>query len=357
MRLWKKEGNRVKHTMTYRTRRRLHKLGVFCGYFFGILLLVWICWFLWLARYVVYSGNEAKLNFNWVSHTDDAVVARPPEEATVAIHFNEGEELVETNHELAPLSGFYITANDMMENMDLVTDTVKQLPKDSAVMLDLKNVVGSFYYSTKIEGAKISESVDASAVDKLIKTVTQGNYYAIAKVPAFRDQLFGLENDSNGYTLAHSSGGYMWSDEGGCYWMNPTTDGAISYLISIVKELQALGFDEVVFTDFSFPPTEDIAFEGDRAQAITDAAAKMVTSCATNTFAVSFATSDSSFPLPQGRSRLYLTGVDAENVQTAADRVSMPDKQIQLVFLTETNDTRFDTFNVVRPITAAEVTE
>lgn len=356
MRLRKKEGNRVKHTMTYRTRRRLHKLGVFCGCFFGILLLIWVCWFFWLGRFIVYSGNEAKLDFGWVSHEADAIVAVPPEEATVAIHFNEGEDTVETTTELAPVSGFYVTANDMIENIDLVTDTIQQLPKDSAVMLDLKSVVGNFYYSTKIEGATVSDKVDAAAVDKLIKTVTQGDYYAIAKIPAFRDRLFGLENDSNGYTLAHSSGGYMWSDEGGCYWMNPTADSAIGYLISIVKELQSLGFDEVVFTDFSFPPTDDIFFEGDRSQAIINAASTMVTTCSTDKFTVSFASGDSTFPLPAGRSRLYLTGVEADNVQSAADRVTLTDKQIHLVFLTDTNDTRFDTFNVIRPITAAEVT-
>ncbi len=357
MHLWKKDKNRVKSTMTYRTRRRLHRLGVFCGYFFGILFVIWVCWFLWLARFVVYSGNEAKLDFNWVSHPEDAVVAKPPQTPTVAIHFNEGEDLVETSTELAPMSGFYVTAKDLIENMSLVTDTIQKLPKGSAVMLDLKNTQGNFYYSTKVDGASISQQVDTAAVDQLIETITKADLYAIAKIPAFRDQNFGLKNDTNGYVLAHSSGGYMWSDEDGCYWMNPTSSGAITYLTSIVKELQGLGFDEVVFTDFRFPNTEEISFEGNRAETIIDAAKSMVTSCATDTFTVSFASSDPNFPIPGGRSRLYLTGVDAANVQSTVDSVPVQDKQIHLVLLTDSNDTRFDTFNVVRPITAAEVTQ
>ena len=77
----------------------------------------------------------------------------------------------------------------------------------------------------------------------------------------------------------------------------------------------------------------------------------MTENCATGSFAVSFV-STSSFTLPEGRGRLYLKDVDAGYVVSVADKVAVPDKLINLVFLTEYHDTRFDAYSVLRPITA-----
>ncbi len=241
MRLWKKSGSHPRSKMTYRTRRRLHRIGVFCGYFFGIALFVWLCWLLWLNRFVVYSGSEAKLDFNWESHLDDAVVALPPTDPTVAIRYNEGwllwlnrfvvysgseakldfnweshlddavvalpptdptvairynegEDTVHTVTEITKLSGYYVTYDDLVQGVAPISEAIKQLPDGTAVMLELKDEYGTFYYSTKTADSVITGQVDPAAVDTLIKTLTTSGCYAIAKVPAFRDQHYGLEN-------------------------------------------------------------------------------------------------------------------------------------------------------------------
>ena len=36
--------------------------------------------------------------------------------------------------------------------------------------------------------------------------------------------------------------------------------------------------------------------------------------------------------------------------QSVADSLAVPDRQINLVYLTEANDTRFDAFSVLRPL-------
>ena len=59
------------------------------------------------------------------------------------------------------------------------------------------------------------------------------------------------------------------------------------------------------------------------------------------------------FTLPEGRGRLYLKDVDAGYVVSVADKVAVPDNTINLVFLTEFHDTRFDAYGALRPITAA----
>jgi len=90
-------------------------------------------------------------------------------------------------------------------------------------------------------------------------------------------------------------------------------------------------------------------FNGDKTQALTTAASALVTTCATDRFAVSF-TGSSGFTLPEGRSRVYLENVDAANAADRAQQTGVADTDIRVVFITDMHDTRFDAFGVLRPL-------
>ena len=49
--------------MTYRTKRRLRGLGLALLTLTVVLLVVWFCSVIWLERYVVYSSDGARLDF------------------------------------------------------------------------------------------------------------------------------------------------------------------------------------------------------------------------------------------------------------------------------------------------------
>ncbi len=341
----------MKWNMTYRSRRRLERLGRMLGIGLAIGLVIWGCWVVWLERYVVYTENGAELRLDQPYGFSGGVLAQPPEEVTVAIYFNEGEDKVNTSSELGQISGAYVTTDMLRDSVDAVGTAIQALNTGSAVMLDLKSIYGNFYYNTDIPGAPVADQVDPTQVDKLISSLAMSEkYYLIARVPAFRDRAYGLENTNYGLP---TSRGYLWADENNCYWLNPASNGTLSYLIAIATELRDLGFDEVVFTEFRFPDTNDFVFESSmtQAEAIAKAAQVLVTSCATEQFAVSFESSDENFALPEGRSRLYLTGVSAAKAQAVLENTTVPVKESQLVFLTETNDTRFDIASVMRRLT------
>ena len=111
-----------------------------------------------------------------------------------------------------------------------------------------------------------------------------------------------------------------------------------------------MGFDEVVFTDFCFPPTEDILYEGDKLAVLNDTAAHLAYNLATEDFCVSFLCNEEGFVLPEGRTRLYRSKVDASMAQAVAESLTVPDAAINLVYLTDVGDTRFDAFGVLRPL-------
>ena len=174
--------------------------------------------------------------------------------------------------------------------------------------------------------------------------------YMIARLPALRDRQYGLTHVSDG--VFDTRGAYLFVDEGGCYWLNPNKQGTVSYLVQIVTELKNLGFDEVVFDSFTFPDTKYKRVDFDEAEALATAAKTLVTSCATERFAVSFV-QHAGFALPEGRSRLYLTGVVAADAALLAQQSGLADPAARLVFLTEIHDTRFDAYSVLRPLDAA----
>lgn len=339
-------------TLSYKTRRRLKTLGIVALSLVLGFILFFLIWLIWLSRYVVYSKDGATLNFDLPAQELSGEVALPPEAAeTVPIFYNDGENAIDTSDDLPQLYGYYITSTDMMEDMDGVRAKVESLPVGTAVMLDVKSIYGYFFYSTKV--GSTSDSVDIAAVDSLISYLKSKNLYMIARVPAFRDRAFGLDHISCGLPI---EGGYLWEDDDGCYWLNPGVSGTINYLAQIVSELKNLGFREVVFTEFRFPDDmSEIVYDGSQADALNNAAATLVTSCASTTFAVSFSTPQGAITLPEGRTRQYLSNISAMTVQSTADQMGLEDPKTGLVFLTETNDTRFDEYSVLRPISIIQL--
>lgn len=335
----------------YRTRLALKRAAVVLLITVLVAALVFLCWFVWLKRYVVYTRDEgAVLDLQLSAQLAAGEEALPPvQEETVSIYYNEGDNAINISKELGQLVGYYADSEALAGGISVIQEQIKLLSKDDAVMLDVKSPRGNFYYSSTVSANRDS-NVDIEAMDELIRQLDSSGRYLIARLPALRDRDYGLHNVSDG--VFDSRGAYLFQDEGGCYWLNPSKQGTVTYLVQIVTELKALGFDEVVFEDFCFPDTKYMRFDGDQAQALATAAKTLVTSCAADNFAVSFVQS-ADFALPDGRSRLYVEGASAADAAGIAQQTGLADPAIRLVFLTEVHDTRFDAYSVLRPLDAA----
>ena len=336
----------------YRTRNILNKLTVIGLVLLVAAALVMLCWFLWLNRYVIYTRTGAQLDFSLSSELSQGQVVRPAEPLTdIDIYYNEGDNLIlPESAELQQLSGLCITGEMLQTQFSQVQQAVAGLSAETPVMLDVKNIRGEFYYSTQL--GKNASSVDPAQMDALIAELKQGNRYLIARMPALRDYWFGLENVDCGVFNPNRLS--LWMDDQRCYWLNPQSQGTLSYLIQIVTELQEKGFNEVVFTDFCLPDTTAIYFEGDRNQAINAAAETLAKACAKNGFTLSFLNSTNGFVLPQGRTRLYLENVSAAQAAGVVEESGIENAEKRVVFLTDLMDTRFDAFSVMRPVKITE---
>ncbi len=333
--------------ISYRTRRRLSRLGIALLSLLLAALVGLVCWLLWLGRYVVYSRDGARLDFSATDPFEGGQAAVPPESAMdVEIFYNEGGSSTLGDQELVQLSGSSISA-DMLENQfDAVMQAVSALPGGSTVLVDVKSIRGDFYYSS--EAGRASDSIPAERMDELLETLKSKGCYIIARMPALRDYWYGLEHVNDGIFVSNRLS--LWMDDDRCYWLNPQAEGTTSYLAQILGELRSLGFSEVMLTDFSVPENDRVYFEGDRAEALNQLADSLVRVCSTGSFAVSFCSETAGFTLPSGRSRLYLENVSAADAAARAEATGLEDPAVRVVFLTDLMDTRFDDYSVIRPL-------
>lgn len=335
---------------SYRTRQVLRRI-------FGALLpvalllvIVWLCWLLWLQRFVRYTPQGAVLDFGISDVVPPGVSPQKPDDPQISIEYAdplpEEEPLPPGRQQLV---GYYIDPDALMADIGAVRTQLEALSPGTAVLLDVKDGFGKFFYSSA-RGQADTENYLIAEMDALLEYLADSELYTIARLPALRDDAFASANPDS--ALVNKQGA-VWKDSDRCGWLDPTDDAALTHLMQIARELRSLGFDEVVFADFAIPTATAIAFDGDKAQAIASAAQTLVSTCATEQFTVSFAVSDPGFPLPSDRSRLYLSGVAAADVLDVLDQVLAEDKAVDVVFLADTNDTRYEVSGVLRPLDMA----
>lgn len=339
----------------YRTRRALKRLVTGFAVLAVLAVVVWGCWVVWLERYVVYTEDGAIFDFELpLQFPQGQLAVPPPSQPTVPIYFDDGSE--DLAGELTQLAGFYVEPELLLSDMDTVKNQLDKLPMGTPVLIDVKNIRGGFFYTTGVEGASQADKPGVSAMDALLEYLDSRNLYTIARLPAFRDYAYSLAFPKYGLPAQKNgkNAGYLWMDDDRVYWLDPADDGTLSYLIQIAGELENMGFDEVVFDGFTYPDTDAIYFNNAKTkeEVLADTAQRLVTACAKEHFCVSFV-ANASFKLPIGRSRLYLDGAAAADAAGLAEQTGLENPQISLVFLTTVNDTRFDAYSVLRPLSMA----
>ncbi len=347
--------------LSYRTRRTLQRLGVISLILVMAVVIGWLCWVVWLERYVVYTRDGAKIDYSLSAELPVGEVALPPShEDSVEIYFNEGLNSVEDTSELVKLRGYYIDKDTLAADLESCRAKLGTLPADTPIMIDLKNDDGTFNYSTQLMDGATNGSVDVVAVDDFIGDLNSGKFYTIARIPTFRERNFFLID--NGKNVPYGipivgGGGVLWPDRG-AYWMDPTDAAAMNWLIQVINEVKVMGFNEIVLSDFRIPDNDKVIFRSDRQEALATAMTTILERCGSDSFAISFGVTNPAFTLPEGsRTRLYLEGVTADRVGAMASQVTIPDPEIRVVFVTTANDTRYESYGVMRPISSSDVLE
>lgn len=108
---------------------------------------------------------------------------------------------------------------------------------------------GQVYFdaTAAVSGAVRVETDTAAALEML----TTQERTAIARIGCFRDPK-AANSDVEGLGLKNT-GGYIFYDGSNSQWLDPAKPAARAYLCALAQEVAALGFDEILLSDVSYP--------------------------------------------------------------------------------------------------------
>lgn len=125
----------------------------------------------------------------------------------------------------------------------------------NAALVEMKRDDGTLGYVSSVELAiSLKASGSDTAVNSAIRELIDGEYYTIAQVSCFRDDLVG---GVESYALLSNSG-YRWRDfnvgeRPGMRWSCVGKAATRDYIVALCEELAQMGFDEILLTNCGYP--------------------------------------------------------------------------------------------------------
>lgn len=343
---------------TYRNKRAVRKTARILGGVLLALALLVIGRVLYVQRYVTYTPEGVRLDYDQkIDYTGQAPAEPDPAEYPFETVLDAAAQTDEEAEKQTRLDGYSISTTMLVNGVDQVRSALSEVDGYNAVVIDVKSIYGNFYYSTQLSGAPRADALDISEVDKLIEELTgRSDLIVIARVPAFSDRRYALAHQSEGLPIWN---GALWEGDDVCYWLNPYSNNVQGYLTSIAIELSQRGFDGVLFDDFYFPGSDRIMWNATitRDEAVLDAAANIADSLYGYGIEVLFGSA------PTGAAayadRVCVTTDAAEDVNAIVEELSpsLTDPAAQIVFLTSSRDTRFAACGVIRPLIESDTAE
>ena len=339
---------------SYRNKRTVRRILLILGVVLAVLLALVIGRFIYLQRFISYTSEGARLDYEQdLTMTGQTPAARDPAQFPFETVLEENGGADGEPQTRKKLTGFHVTTDMLLGGIDEVKNALRQSEDYNTVLLDVKSSYGNFYYSTRLSGMQKTDALDVAEVDRFIRELTETrDLTVIARFSAFRDRNFALANQSDALPIWN---GALWEGDDLCYWLNPYSKEVQGYLTSVAIELAQLGFDGVLFDDFYFPDSDRIMWNGSisKEEAVLDCAAALGD---LNGYGIEILFGSDSPEVAAYADRICIRSEQAEDVPGIVEQMQpiMEDPAAQIVFLTDSRDTRFAQCGVLRPLIEAE---
>lgn len=130
------------------------------------------------------------------------------------------------------------------------------LDGQNAVAVRVKDDEGRVYLAASgMEDAVFEKvSVGDREASSTIALAAASEYYAVARITALHDSTFSNIDRANTAILQLSKPGKRWYDHNSTCYLAPEKEKARAYLCTIAADCAAMGFDELLFDEFGYPP-------------------------------------------------------------------------------------------------------
>lgn len=225
----------------------------------AVLVVVSLAYF-WLQNNLIYDDNGVYLPLPWKQQESSQPPVPPP-----------AESLPPSPSEADPTDSVLVieSPSPSLTPRDLAEETLQAVEVTpqallggaaaeqvenaggNAVLVTMKNDDGTLNYVSEVELAvSLNASGSDPAMNRAIQELVQGDCYTIARVSCFRDEILGSITD---YALLSNSG-YRWRDFNGMRWSCVGKSGTRDYIAALCAELAQMGFDEILLTNYGYPP-------------------------------------------------------------------------------------------------------
>jgi hypothetical protein len=227
-----------------------------------------------MQKYMVYTENGGHLEFPWDKKPGSSDVVGNPLDSSqedeetgdgsilddiVVDDQKDGDSSAPSQEDEPQQTPAAALSNDIRIQHVSIGDATRGYAKGSVddknangIMLYLKESSGKLNYESSLELAETlgvsATSATSSSLSEVITQLNQEGYYTLALVDCFHDESAG-EGDQRLY----DKGGYPWYDTDDIAWADPANEEMQDYIVGIVQELAAMGYDEVVLKNASYP--------------------------------------------------------------------------------------------------------
>ncbi|MGI5936344.1 MAG: putative glycoside hydrolase [Oscillospiraceae bacterium] len=268
----------VKPKDIYRGRRRWRTLLTVLLLIVVLLIIAAIVLFYSLQKYVVITQDGVSLVLPFM---DEPVQEEQPDPETVTEIPTEivietpdfGEVEAQAGAQLSPIWAVFVPADEISgENLSAYAAALESQGAN-ALVLDMKPESGQLSWISEVYEASAFGLSGSQDLREPIADLKERGVYLVARISCCVDEMMASRNTP---LALKTPEGELYSDSAG-YWLDPYNRSVREYIISLMKELADMGFDEILLANVAHPAErENIAYSQDMSAAVD------VVSCVSN---------------------------------------------------------------------------
>jgi hypothetical protein len=152
----------------------------------------------------------------------------------------------------------YTSMHYINRNLDSLIKQINDSELNS-IVIDMKDDNGLILFDSKNTTAREINAIRARAdISRILKELKDNDIYTIARMVTFKDRALFL-GYSNRYAIRDVRNKAPWRGTEGEFWVDPHSEFVQNYNVSLAKEIQDLGFDEIQFDYVRFPSDGAVA--------------------------------------------------------------------------------------------------
>lgn len=235
-------------TKGYRTYHGRGDLGKTILIVLSCLLLLAAGAFFVAQRYLVYEADGSwHIVLPWGSGESEEPEPEPP--LDIEVERPEPEPLPEPEPEPEPAQPLRIRETALGPEWEAGLDAAE------AAAVRVKDDEGRLALAAQSVGGDVMARVSAGdEVAGAAALVAASERYTVARITALHDTVFSEVDRAASAILQVKKPGKRWFDHNSTCWLAPEKEKVRAYLCAVAADCAAMGFDELLFDEFGYPP-------------------------------------------------------------------------------------------------------